>query len=124
MKNATPQPPWEWRAEHRNGNGSGSNDNVSVIISSTAVVPGTGGSIVYHGNAKSVSSPGNFECLENPMMGSEDFSFMLQCVPGALMLIGNGDSPSLHTAEYDFNDAVLPQELQYFSNLTRIISDS
>ena len=73
--------------------------------------------------AKSVSSPGNFEWLENPMMGSEDFSFMLQCVPGALMLIGNGDSPSLHTAEYDFNDAVLPLGVQYFSNIIRIISD-
>ena len=46
-----PQPPWEWRAEHRNGNGSGS--NVSVAKSSSAVIPGAGGSIVYHGNRRS-----------------------------------------------------------------------
>lgn len=71
--------------------------------------------------AQSVASPDNFAWLENPLMGSEDFSFMLQQVPGALMLIGNGDSPSLHTADYDFNDAVLPLGVQYFANLARNI---
>ena len=73
--------------------------------------------------AKNVANPDNFKWLENPLMGSEDFSFMLQLVPGALMLIGNGDSHPLHTAEYDFNDAVLPLGVQYFSNLARIIFD-
>ncbi len=46
-----PQPPWEWRAEHRNGNGSG--DNVSVVTSSTAVIAGAGGGVIYHGNVRS-----------------------------------------------------------------------
>lgn len=73
--------------------------------------------------AKSVSHSDNVIWLENPMMASEDFSFMLQRVPGALMFIGNGDSNSLHTAEYDFNDAALPLGVKYFSNLARIIFD-
>ncbi len=48
-----PQPPWEWRSEHRNGNGAGSG-NVSVVTSSAAVVTGGGGeAIVYHGNVRS-----------------------------------------------------------------------
>jgi amidohydrolase len=45
-----------------------------------------------------------------PSMGGEDFSFMLQVVPGAYMRLGQG-SPNgcyLHNSKYDFNDDVLP----------------
>ena len=48
-----PQPPWEWRAEHRNGKSSGNNGNVSVANTSAAVVTGARGSIIYHGNRRS-----------------------------------------------------------------------
>ena len=40
-----PQPPWEWRAEHRNGKGSGSSGNVSVVTSSAAVAPAQEGQL-------------------------------------------------------------------------------
>lgn len=43
-----------------------------------------------------------------PMMGSEDFSYMLQERPGAYIWIGNGDSSGLHTPTYNFNDDILP----------------
>jgi amidohydrolase len=43
-----------------------------------------------------------------PMMGAEDFSFMLQERPGAYLWIGNGDSSGLHTPTYNFNDDILP----------------
>lgn len=65
----------------------------------------------------------NLEWLDNPCMGSEDFSFMLEQVPGALMFIGNGESPPLHSPEYDFDDAVMLFGVQYFTNLARIIFD-
>jgi hippurate hydrolase len=65
----------------------------------------------------------NLEWLDNPCMGSEDFSFMLEQVPGALMFIGNGESSPLHSEEYDFNDAVMPFGVQYLTNLARIIFD-
>ena len=46
-----------------------------------------------------------------PLMGSEDFSFMLQACPGAYINIGNGaeghGSVSVHNPKYDFNDAAL-----------------
>jgi amidohydrolase len=42
------------------------------------------------------------------MMGSEDFSFMLEAVPGAYIELGNGDSASLHNDRYDFNDEAIP----------------
>lgn len=41
-----------------------------------------------------------------PIMGSEDFAYMLQMKPGCLIRIGNGeDSPTLHHPEYEFNDS-------------------
>ena len=45
---------------------------------------------------------------KGPTMGSEDFSFMMQRVPGAYILVGNGDSAALHNPGYDFNDAAIP----------------
>ena len=43
------------------------------------------------------------------VMGSEDFSFMLEACPGAYINIGNGEaSAPVHNALYDFNDAAIP----------------
>jgi len=41
-------------------------------------------------------------------MGSEDFSFMMERVPGAYIQVGNGDSAALHNPHYNFNDACTP----------------
>jgi len=42
-------------------------------------------------------------------MGSEDFAFMMEKVPGAYINIGNGeDSAQLHNHLFDFNDATTP----------------
>ncbi|MCM2438285.1 amidohydrolase [Agrobacterium vitis] len=49
-----------------------------------------------------------------PLMGSEDFAFMLEARPGNIMLIGNGDGPSVHDSRYDFNDAAIPFGVEYF----------
>ena len=43
-----------------------------------------------------------------PLMGSEDFSFMMEQVPGAHVFLGNGDSAVCHNDHYDFNDAAIP----------------
>jgi hippurate hydrolase len=42
------------------------------------------------------------------VMGSEDFAFMMEAVPGAYINVGNGESASVHNAGYDFNDAAIP----------------
>ena len=48
-------------------------------------------------------------CDDAPLvMGGEDFSYMLQERPGAYILVGNGQSASVHHPEYDFNDAAIP----------------
>ncbi|GAB3135457.1 M20 aminoacylase family protein [Tsukamurella serpentis] len=42
-----------------------------------------------------------------PVLASEDFSYYLQRVPGAFVLLGSGTRAPLHSAEYDFDDALL-----------------
>jgi hippurate hydrolase len=52
-----------------------------------------------------------------PVMGAEDFSFMLEARPGAFIFVGNGDSAGLHHPGYDFNDAALPYGMSYWAEL-------
>lgn len=52
-----------------------------------------------------------------PMMGAEDFSYMLESRPGAFIFIGQGDTAGLHHPEYDFNDEIIPYGCSYWVNL-------
>jgi amidohydrolase len=52
-----------------------------------------------------------------PMMGAEDFSFMLQARPGAFIWVGNGDSAGLHHPSYNFNDEAIPVGTSYWVKL-------
>jgi hippurate hydrolase len=52
-----------------------------------------------------------------PMMGGEDFSFMLRARPGAFIWVGNGDSAGLHHPAYNFNDDVIPIGTSYWVKL-------
>jgi amidohydrolase len=52
-----------------------------------------------------------------PMMGAEDFSYMLNARPGAFIFVGNGDSAGLHHPQYDFNDDVIPVGSSYWVRL-------
>ncbi len=54
---------------------------------------------------------------QNPMMGSEDFSYFLQKVPGAFAWIGNGQTASLHNPKYDFNNNILTIGSSFFATL-------
>ena len=53
----------------------------------------------------------------DPLMGGEDFAYMLEEKPGAYIFIGNGDTAGLHHPEYDFNDAALPLGVAYWAQL-------
>ena len=53
----------------------------------------------------------------NPVMGAEDFSFMLNARPGAFIFVGNGDSAGLHHPAYDFNDGIIPVGSSYWVRL-------
>ncbi len=45
---------------------------------------------------------------KEPTMGSEDFAFMMQKVPGAYILVGNGEGFNPHHPRYNFNDEAIP----------------
>ncbi len=53
-----------------------------------------------------------------PANASEDFSFMLEQVPGAYINLGNGeDSAQVHNPAYNFNDAAIPYGVALFANI-------
>ena len=54
------------------------------------------------------------------IMGSEDFSYMLEACPGAYIRIGNGageGSCQVHNPAYDFNDEILALGASYWARL-------
>ena len=57
----------------------------------------------------------------NPIMASEDFSFMLLARPGCFVFIGNGVGETggcmVHNPHYDFNDDILPIGASYWATL-------
>lgn len=50
----------------------------------------------------------------DPMLGGEDFSFMINARPGCFMFLGNGDGANLHQDTYDFNDEIIPLGCTYW----------
>jgi hippurate hydrolase len=57
-----------------------------------------------------------------PAMGGEDFSYMLEARPGAMIWIGNGNSAGLHNAAYDFDDEAIPFGISYWVGLAEAAS--
>ena len=53
-------------------------------------------------------------------MGAEDFSFMLNKVPGAYVFVGNGDSAALHHQSYNFNDEAAPIGASYLAKIVEM----
>lgn len=67
--------------------------------------------------AAEVAGAANVERNVAPMMGGEDFSYMLEARPGAFIFVGNGSSAFLHNSSYDFNDEVIPHGVSYWIRL-------
>ncbi|MDD7970252.1 M20 aminoacylase family protein [Roseinatronobacter alkalisoli] len=57
-------------------------------------------------------------CDDAPLvMGGEDFAFMLEERPGAYILVGNGNTASVHHPEYNFNDEAIPAGCSFWVEL-------
>jgi amidohydrolase len=67
--------------------------------------------------ATEVVGPERVETDTRPMMGAEDFSFMLNERPGSYIFVGNGSSAGLHHPAYDFNDDAIPAGTSYWVRL-------
>ncbi len=69
------------------------------------------------GVARQIVGDGNVDDNAPPVMGGEDFSYMLNARPGAFMFVGQGDTAGLHHPEYDFNDEIIPIGCSYWVKL-------
>ena len=67
--------------------------------------------------AREISGKDKVDIDVAPVMGAEDFAFMLAERPGAFIFVGNGDSAGLHHPAYDFNDETIPVGTSYWVRL-------
>ncbi|MFZ5750795.1 MAG: M20 aminoacylase family protein [Pseudomonadota bacterium] len=52
-----------------------------------------------------------------PLMGAEDFSFMLNERPGAYIFVGNGDTAMVHHPAYNFDDNAIPFGSSWYAGM-------
>jgi amidohydrolase len=76
------------------------------------------------GTISEVFGDGRHIAAPNPLTGSEDFSYVLEQVPGAFVMLGAcpadtdaGTAPFNHSAEAVFDDAVLPAGTALYAEL-------
>jgi hippurate hydrolase len=65
--------------------------------------------------AASISGKVNVDT--EPMMGAEDFSFMLNERPGAYIFLGNGDTAMVHHPAYNFDDNAIPFGSSWYAGM-------
>jgi amidohydrolase len=66
--------------------------------------------------AKQVAGEANVHEMP-PLMGAEDFAYMLEARPGAFIFCGNGDGAGLHHPAYNFNDEAIVYGTSYWIKL-------
>ena len=66
--------------------------------------------------AEDIAGNGNVREMP-PLMGGEDFAYMLEKRPGAFIFCGNGDSAGLHHPAYNFNDEAIVFGTSYWIKL-------
>tara|TARA_R110002126_G_C10488543_1_gene503002 strand:+ start:1374 stop:2543 length:1170 start_codon:yes stop_codon:yes gene_type:complete len=67
--------------------------------------------------AERIVGTDNVDREQPTRLGGEDFSYMLQEKPGAIIFVGNGSTAGLHHPEYDFNDEALPYGIAFWTNI-------
>jgi len=105
-----------------------------MVVESTAAAYGAKAKLTYRRNypvlvnheretgfaasvASEIAGAKHVDTSLPPMMGAEDFSFMLNERPGAFIWVGNGNSAGLHHPEYNFNDDTIPYGTSYWVKL-------
>jgi len=104
---------------------------LTAICEGTAATFGATADVTYHRGypcmvnhedqttfAAEVARKVSGQCDDAPLvMGGEDFAFMLEERPGAYILVGNGDTASVHHPEYNFNDEAIPAGCSWWAEL-------
>jgi amidohydrolase len=108
---------------------------IGEVAEGTALLYGARASVSYHrgypvlmnhsretsfaaGVAREIAGEAKVDTDVAPVMGAEDFAYMLEERPGAFIFVGNGDSAGLHHPAYNFNDDVIPFGTSYWVRLT------
>lgn len=109
-------------------------EQISTLITHTAQAYGASAEVTYKRDypatvnsaeeasfaAEAAGQVVGAHCVDDetaPMMGAEDFSFMLNARPGAFIFVGNGESASLHHPQYNFNDDVIAYGCSYWLSI-------
>ena len=110
-------------------------ENIKRIASSVASAHGAEASVHYERRypptvneadatlqaekiANGLVGEANVDTDVTPVMGSEDFAFMLQEKAGSYIWLGAGEeSANLHSPHFDFNDEILPIGASYWARL-------
>jgi hippurate hydrolase len=71
--------------------------------------------------AREVAGVAAIDADARPIMGADDFAFMLEARPGAMINLGNGDTAYCHSPDYDFNDEIIPVGVSYWVRLTEMV---
>ena len=72
--------------------------------------------------AAAIVGEANVDARSDPVMVSEDFSYLLEASTGCFMLIGNGPAEggcTIHNPGYDFNDDILALGATYWARLAK-----
>ncbi|MEM6618648.1 MAG: M20 aminoacylase family protein [Pseudomonadota bacterium] len=110
---------------------------VKAVAEGTAAAFGATARVDYHRNypvmvndadeagfaadvAKDVVGPQNVAEDVPPIMGGEDFAFMLEARPGSYICIGNGDTAPVHHPAYNFDDEAIPVGCSYWVRLAEV----
>lgn len=105
---------------------------IAEIVSGTAMALGATATVDYQrGYPVTVNTPehtayavdvaaqvsGKVDAETPPLMGAEDFSFMLNERPGAYIFVGNGDTAMVHHPAYNFDDNVIPFGASWYAGM-------
>ncbi|MEP5730035.1 MAG: M20 aminoacylase family protein [Sulfitobacter sp.] len=67
--------------------------------------------------ATEISGQAGVEPAFPPVMGAEDFSYMLEVRPGAYLMLGQGEGAGVHHPKYNFNDEIAPIGASFFARM-------
>jgi hippurate hydrolase len=105
---------------------------IGQIVEGTALALGARAEVRYsRGYPVTVNTPANTDFAAEvarrvsghvdtntaPLMGAEDFSFMLNERPGAYIFLGNGDTAMVHHPAYNFDDSAIPFGSSWYAEM-------
>jgi amidohydrolase len=107
-------------------------ERIGQIVEGTALALGARAEVHYsRGYPVTINTPENTDFAAEvarkisghvdtdtaPLMGAEDFSFMLNERPGAYIFLGNGDTAMVHHPAYNFDDSAIPFGSSWYAEM-------